>query len=140
MSTPTEEDVEVETEVTHTSSPYIDKLTLELMMNRSHYKKYLANTDAVRFQETQEKTAKIALARDNIREMTDTLLGEFIRHMHSTKYNTEVSDAFENYMNTCLVYLDDYPLHDTGYHENDDTSGGDDDDDNMLFPAPRTTL
>ena len=117
---------------------YVDKLTMELMMNRSHYKKYLANTNPLRYQETQEKTEKIQRNRSAILEITETQLTEFIRHMHSTKYNTEVSDAFETYMNVCLKYLDDYPIDDE-LDGGKERFGGDDDDDDdvdMLFDDP----
>ena len=103
------------------SSSLIEQITMECMMNKKHYKKYLAKTDISRFQEIQEKMNRLDKVRDEISEMTQELLNDIIKCCgESSKYNTKIQSTFDAYMNACLDYI------------NSTTSDNEDND--MLFP------
>ena len=108
------------------STSLIEQITMECMMNKKHYKKYLAKTDISRFQEIQEKMNRLDQVRDEISEMTQELLNDIIKCCgESSKYNTKIQSTFDAYMNACLDYI------------NSTTSDNDNDD--MLFPLPSSS-
>lgn len=87
----------------------VDKLTMEYMMNRSHYKKYLAKTDTNRFQETQEMIQQVREMHESIVQVVDELLTDFIQHGNFTKHNTQVNRSFETFLKECIRYIQDRP-------------------------------
>ena len=101
------------------NSAFVDKITMEYMMNRNHYKKYLAKTNTILYQEVQEKMKNVHTCSDDIKEMVDTLLEDYVAHGNFTKYNTEVIQSFEEFMTICMRYIDENPK--------------DDDDSDVLF-------
>ena len=108
------------------STSLIEQITMECMMNKKHYKKYLAKTDISRFQEIQEKMNRLEQVRDEISEMTQELLNDIIKCCgESNKYNTKIQSTFDAYMNACLDYINT-----TTYSDNDD---------DMLFPLPSSS-
>jgi hypothetical protein len=52
----------------------IDKLTLELLTNKSQYKKYLSKEDPKRFQENKEYLEKIQKNKSKILRITNEFL------------------------------------------------------------------
>ena len=58
------------------TTPEIDKLTLELMMNRTQYKKYLAKNEPSKFQEKEEAFQRICDNRAEIVEIFTRLLDD----------------------------------------------------------------
>ena len=110
----------------HDSKQFIDKLTMEYMMNRQHYKKYLAKTDQKKFQETQQKTQLVETYQEDIQEMVNDLLSDFIARGNFTKYTNEVNLCFETFMNACLRYFEEHPPRSV-------TDAYDEDEDDVLF-------
>lgn len=109
-----------------TNNSLIEKITMECMMNKKHYKKYLAKTDISRFQEIQEKMNRIEEVRDEISEMTQEMLNDIIKCCgESSKYNTKIQYTFDAYLNACMEYINNQP---SPFHE--------DEDEDMLFPLP----
>jgi hypothetical protein len=109
------------------STSLIEQITMECMMNKKHYKKYLAKTDISRFQEIQEKMNRLEQVRDEISEMTQELLNDIIKCCgESSKYNTKIQSTFDAYMNACLDYINT-------------TTSSDNEDDDMLFPLPSSS-
>jgi len=105
----------------------IEQITMECMMNKKHYKKYLAKTDISRFQEIQEKMDHLEQARDEITEMTEELFNDIIKCCgESSKYNTRIQSTFDAYINACLDYINT-------------TASSDREDDDMLFPLPASS-
>lgn len=82
-------------------NPSIDKLTMELLLNKTHYAKYLSKTDPQRHNEYQEFLGKLSTYREDILTMTETLL------INPKKmYTNEVGQAFDNYVQTLIKYLE----------------------------------
>ena len=117
-------DIEPELEKTEPSpsSSIIEQITMECMMNKKHYRKYLAKTDISRFQEIQEKMNRIEQVRDEITEITQEMLTDIIKCCgESSKYNTKIQSTFDAYLNACLDYIN--------------TTTVEQDDEDMLFPS-----
>jgi hypothetical protein len=87
--------------LTMESNPYIDKLTMELLLNKTNYQKYLSKTDPQKHAEHQEFLSKITDFRDGILEMTTELLDN-----PKKMYTNEVGDAFDQYVQTLIKYLE----------------------------------
>ena len=87
----------------------VDKLTMEYMMNRNHYKKFLKKTDVNRFQETQEKIQFVKANYKFLLEIVESQLSDFIQHGSFTKYNNQVNGSFEKFMNDCIGYFQENP-------------------------------
>jgi F0F1-type ATP synthase membrane subunit b/b' len=83
------------------SNPYIDKITLELLLNKSAYQKYLSKTDPEKHNEYQEFIKKTKRFRSNILEITENLI-DHEKH----QYTNEVTDAFGAYMHALIKYLE----------------------------------
>jgi hypothetical protein len=88
------------------SQPSIDQLTMELMMNKSHYHKYLSKKNPQKYQEAKETANKVDRYYPKIMEITETLLADFISQNSNEKYTREVNDVFQDYMKTCVKYLE----------------------------------
>ena len=109
-----ESDTKIEISDTSISVPpnkstFVDKITMEYMMNRNHYKKYLAKTNTLLYQEVQEKVQNVRECSDDIKEMVDTLLEDYVAHGAFTKYNTDVIQSFEEFMTVCMRYIQENP-------------------------------
>jgi hypothetical protein len=83
------------------SNVYVDKVTLELLLNRTNYQKYLSKSDPQKHAEHQEFLSKTAEFRDEILEMTTELLDN-----PKKMYTNEVGDAFDQYVQTLIKYLE----------------------------------
>lgn len=81
--------------------PYVDKITLELLLNKSAYQKYLSKTDPEKHNQQQEFIKKIRGFKYNILEMTENMI-DYQKH----QYTNEVSDAFTNYTCALIKYLE----------------------------------
>lgn len=83
------------------TNPYIDKITLELLLNKSAYQKYLSKTDPEKHNEYQEFIKKTKRFRSNILEITENLI-DHQKH----QYTNEVTDAFSTYMHALIKYVE----------------------------------
>lgn len=88
------------------SQPSIDQLTMELMMNKTHYHKYLSKQNPQKYQEAKETANKVGRYYPKIMEITETLLADFISQNSNEKYTREVNDVFQDYIKTCVKYLE----------------------------------
>ena len=106
---------------------FVDKLTLELLMNKNHYQRYISQTNPKRYAEIQEYHDNIELHREQIENLTNEMLND-----PQKQITTDVNEAFENYMKTLIKYFQIKKLE--GGDSVKKTSGyeGDDDDD-VLF-------
>jgi hypothetical protein len=102
----------------------VDKITLELLMNKQQYNKYLAIKDPSKYDEVQQYLSKIKKYKDIILEITE----EYV--VNSNKQNTnELDEAFQQYSKSCIRFIEMKNL------ETDIVSGRDDD---VLFePMPK---
>jgi hypothetical protein len=81
---------------------FIDKISLEFLLNKTHYQKYLAKTDPQLYAEKQEFLESCSQYRRPIVDMTARLLDN-PNHPH---YSREVCDAFDKYAQTLIRYLE----------------------------------
>ena len=86
--------------------PSIDKITMELMMNRSHYKKYLLKQDPAKYQEKQEYIQKIKKYKLKILTMINELLDDSVKLDIPEKYTRDINDSFNEYLKTCVKHFE----------------------------------
>ena len=89
-------------EVTASStSQYIDRITLELLINKNQYNKYIANADPEKHKRITEFSEKLAKYGDKIISITEEYCSN--PKVHKT---TEMDEMFVNYAKTCFRYLE----------------------------------
>ena len=79
----------------------IDKITLELLMNKAQYNKYLAIKDPNKYEEVQQHLEKVAKYRDRIMQITD----EYCENQN-TQNSIELDEAFSNYLKSCIRFIE----------------------------------
>ncbi len=92
----------------------IDKITLELLMNKSQYSKYLAINNPRKYNELQEHLAKVAQYRDRIMQITHDYCED-----HATQNSVELNDAFSNYVKSCIRFIEMKELEEEPKYEKD---------------------
>lgn len=88
----------------HVGPNAFDQLTIECMANRRLYKQCLKQTNATKYQETEEAALVVRRFRHAFTEMTERVLDDFCSSYDSHRYNTKVNAAFVQYLQTCLEY------------------------------------
>lgn len=111
----------------------IDKVTLELLMNKSHYKRYVAITDPAKHAETVKHNALIAKYNYKLTNLTNDLLND-----PSKQITTDVNEAFNGYVKTLIQYFQMKELeHKTNEHsDEEDVLFGDIDDNASHYVEP----
>ncbi len=79
----------------------IDKITLELLMNKTQYSKYLSIKDPNKYEELKVHLEKVAKYKDRIIQMTHEYCDN-----HNTQNSTELDDAFSNYIKSCIRFIE----------------------------------
>ena len=102
-----------------TNSALVDKLTMEYMMNKQHYKKYLSKTNSTKYEETKQQIQKVSKYQEHIVKMVQELIKDFIEYGSFTKYNSDINHFFESFMISSVRYLEDNP-HETIVNDDDD--------------------
>jgi hypothetical protein len=82
------------------SDNLIDKMTLELLMNKTQYNKYISKTDPKKRREIDEYLNNITKYRRSISELTMQLLEE-----PNKPITNEVNEVFEHYVKTLIRYF-----------------------------------
>jgi len=78
----------------------IDKMTLELLMNKTQYNKYISKTDPKKHAEIDEYLNNIKKYRRFISELTTDLLDE-----PNKPINIEINESFEYYIKSLIRYF-----------------------------------
>ena len=91
------------------SSKFVDNITMEFMMNRQHYKKYLAKTDKSKYEETKKRIQTLQIFQSDIANMVNELIQDYISCGSFSKYNSEINHTFESFMNSALRHLEENP-------------------------------
>jgi len=78
----------------------LDKLTLELFMNKKNYKKYLEKTDPKKYSDMHLHHMDIQKYRGTILTMTDDLLEN-----PNLQITTEINEIFDAYTKIIIRYL-----------------------------------
>jgi hypothetical protein len=92
----------------------IDKLTLELLINKSQYKKYVQKTDPHKHGETQIYLGKIIKYQNKIEHLFLSLLEN-----PEMQITTDINNDFSNFVKTCIQYFELKPS-DNSYNQEDD--------------------
>ena len=92
----------------------VDKITLELLMNKSQYNKYLSIKDPSKYEEVQQHLEKVAKYRDRIIQITD----EYCEN-HNTQNSIELDEAFSNYLKSCIKFIEMKELEEQPKYERD---------------------
>jgi len=101
----------------------IDKMTMELLMNRTKYSKYIAKTDPKKYDDQQKEADKIRKYANRIASLTEELLEDPHKHMQG-----DINESFMNYVKTCIYHFEtkDYEQKDMkDSYEHDDEDGED---------------
>jgi hypothetical protein len=78
----------------------IDKVTLELLMNKNHYQRYIAQNDPIKHDEYMKYNALIKKYKQQIINITNELLSS------PTKQITiDVNEAYNNYVKTLIKHF-----------------------------------
>jgi hypothetical protein len=91
------------------SSKFVDNITMEFMMNRHHYKKYLAKTDKSKYEETKKRIQILQTYQSDIMNMVNDLIQDYISCGSFSKYNSEINHTFESFMITAIRHLEENP-------------------------------
>uniref|UniRef100_A0A6C0JGM8 Uncharacterized protein n=1 Tax=viral metagenome TaxID=1070528 RepID=A0A6C0JGM8_9ZZZZ len=83
------------------SNDFVDKVTLELLMNKNHYNRYLSQSDPRKHQEHLAHLAKINKYSNMILKTTS----EFIENPDK-QVTTEINEAFDFYVRTLIKHFE----------------------------------
>ena len=101
----------------HKSMDDMDKFTLECLVNKQTYKKYLAKHDPESFHESEELYEKLRLHKSNIESITEFLL----LNPDSENYNRTLRESFEAYMKSVLYHIEiESETHNNAIYEEDE--------------------
>ena len=101
----------------------IDKLTLELLINKSQYKKYVQKNDPAKYSENQVYLGKIEKYSYKIEQLFSSLLEN-----PDQQITTDINRDFTHFVNTCIQYFELKEMENTAEDHN-----GDPIDDETLF-------
>jgi hypothetical protein len=83
------------------NNDFVDKVTLELLMNKNHYNRYLSQNDPKKHQEYLEHLAKVNKYRDRIVSTTKDFLDNT-----NHQITTEINEAFDYYLRTLIRHFE----------------------------------
>lgn len=102
-----------------TKNEYIDKLTLELLINKTHYHKYLSKSDPKKYDEYKEYKAKLRKYGVDIIDITSQLIED-----PKKMYSTDIEETFNSYMKSIIKYFEIKEIQDSNkqseYNNEDD--------------------
>jgi hypothetical protein len=107
---------------------YIDDLTIQLLLNKTNYAKYLSKTDTQKYEEHQQFVLDCEQYRNPILDMTKHMMRD-----PTLSYSSEVSDAFNQYARIIIRYLEVKERSDEQQKENG--HGCSDEEEDVLFPS-----
>ena len=112
----------------------IDKLTLELLINKSQYKKYLSKADPEKYKSNQEHLEKISKYRRKILDVFSQLLED-----PDKQITTSLNEDFDHFVKSCISHFEMKELENHGNHfekeeeEDDEVMFGNCDEKNDLI-------
>jgi len=105
----------------------IDNLTLELLINKNRYQKYLSKKDPEKYREYQEYYSKLKLYMDEIIQLTVEMAEN-----PKTNISLDISETFDKYAKSCIKYLEMKEMenkNEKNFYKSDETE----EDDDSLF-------
>jgi len=107
----------------------IDLLSLELLTNKSQYKKYLAKEDPKKFQEHQDFLNKIKKYSLKILSITK----QFLENPDKS-FNTEMNEILKQYAKTTIRYIELKGIERENLYHKDDFESDEEDDMDLFDP------
>jgi hypothetical protein len=106
------------------SNESIDKLTLELLINKNQYNKYLSQTNPEKYKQHREHLDKIAKYKGKINSMFSQLMEN-----PEKQITTNINEDFDHFVRTCINHfemkeLDYQTSHEKEVEDDDDTMFG----------------
>jgi sugar-specific transcriptional regulator TrmB len=102
----------------------IDKLTLELLTNKSQYKKYLSKADPEKYKSNQEHLEKISKYRGKIMDVFSQLLED-----PDKQITTSLNDDFDHFVKSCISHFEMKEMENRGNHFEKE----EEEDDDIMF-------
>ena len=93
----------------------IDKLTLELLLNKNHYSKYLSKNDPKKYDEFREFKAKLRKYSIDIVDITSQLIEN-----PKKPFSTDIEDSFLTYVKSIFRHLELKKMENSSSHNEDD--------------------
>jgi hypothetical protein len=93
----------------------IDKLTLELLLNKNHYSKYLSKNDPKKYDEFREFKAKLRKYSIDIVDITSQLIEN-----PKKPFSSDIEDSFLTYVKSIFRHLELKKMENSGSHNEDD--------------------
>lgn len=95
----------------------IDKLTMELLVNKKHYKKMVEKTDPVKHAQLQERAKNIRKYKREIQNLVEELVENPAKQV-----TNDINDTFDAFLNIAIRYfqMKDLEKNPTYMHENQD--------------------
>ena len=106
------------------SNEDIDKLTLELLINKNQYNKYLSQTNPEKYKQHREHLDKIAKYRGKIHSMFSQLMEN-----PEKQITTNINEDFDHFVRTCINHFE---MKELEYQTSHEKEAEDDDDDTMF--------
>jgi len=78
----------------------IDKLTMELLVNKKHYKKIVEKTDPKKYEWLEQRALSIRKYKRDIQSLVNELIDEPTKPI-----TNDINDAFEVFLNVALRYF-----------------------------------
>jgi len=117
--------------VPNSSNAFVDKITLELLLNKTMYQKYLSKSEPQKYAEYQEFLDNCNKYKRQFVNTTCSL----IDNPANNKCSTEVANAFETYAKVLIRDLELKEMTDSIQAANNQEYNVRDLDDDVLFPA-----
>jgi hypothetical protein len=92
----------------------IDKITLELLMNKSQYNKYLSIKDPNKYEEVKQHLEKVEKYKDRIMQITSEYCDN-----QNTQNSLELDEAFSNFLKSCIRFIEMKELEEEPKYERD---------------------
>lgn len=102
----------------------IDKLTLELLINKNQYNKYLSQTNPEKYKQHREHLDKIAKYRGKIHSMFSQLMEN-----PEKQITTNINEDFDHFVRTCINHFE---MKELDYQTSHEKEAEHDDDDTMF--------
>ena len=106
------------------TNEYIDKITLELLLNKNHYNNYLSKTNPKKFEEFKDYKQKLKNYSVDIIDITSQLIEN-----PKTQFSNEIEETFQIYVKSIFKYIELNEVKKANkYYDNQD-----DDEDTMFL-------
>ena len=83
------------------TNEYIDKITLELLLNKNHYNNYLSKTNPKKFEEFKDYKQKLKNYSVDIIDITSQLIEN-----PKTQFSNEIEETFQIYVKSIFKYIE----------------------------------